>query len=353
LALGIGRRWAAAESVAVRLSPVLGTSTIYVEQVLDPLVATGQFDSAHALLAREAKLFPGSPVALMHRVTVASAERKFADAERLARELQSAPGADPGLRAYATEMLASMAERGGKLAASADYFRAEMASHEERGLPEQYLAIAAFLADQEVRYRARPAAALTVLAQALAKHPLDSLPALDRPYALLAWVYARAGRVDEAKRLMRRFDTEVPEGVRRGNPWRRAAEGAIAEAEGRKSDAVTAYRALYDEGGVCGACGLYELATAYDALGRGDSARAIYQRAVDEHYSQQMFTDRYALAPSLKRLGELYEARGDRKRAAEYYARFVELWKDADPELQPGVRELRGRLTKLAQEPGT
>jgi eukaryotic-like serine/threonine-protein kinase len=61
----------------------------------------------------------------------------------------------------------------------------------------------------------------------------------------------------------------------------------------------------------------------------------------------------YSLAPTYKRLGELYEAKGDRKRAAEYYGRFVELWKDADPELQPGVKEVRGRLARLAQEPGT
>jgi hypothetical protein len=63
--------------------------------------------------------------------------------------------------------------------------------------------------------------------------------------------------------------------------------------------------------------------------------------------------DHEELAPSYKRLGELYEARNDRKRAAQYYGRFVDLWKQADPELQPGVREVRSRLARLAQEPGT
>ena len=43
----------------------------------------------------------------------------------------------------------------------------------------------------------------------------------------------------------------------------------------------------------------------------------------------------------------------DRKDAADYYNRFVELWKNADTELQPGVKEVRGRLARLAQEPGT
>jgi hypothetical protein len=47
-----------------------------------------------------------------------------------------------------------------------------------------------------------------------------------------------------------------------------------------------------------------------------------------------------------------YEASGQRRRAAEAYGRFVELWKAADPELQPAVREVRGRLAQLAQEPG-
>jgi hypothetical protein len=47
--------------------------------------------------------------------------------------------------------------------------------------------------------------------------------------------------------------------------------------------------------------------------------------------------------------GELYEARGDRARALDYYGRFVELWKDADPALQPAVREVRARMAALAR----
>ena len=53
----------------------------------------------------------------------------------------------------------------------------------------------------------------------------------------------------------------------------------------------------------------------------------------------------------LKRLGELYEARGNREQAVEYYGRFVELWKDADPELQPLVRHVQQRMVRLAGEP--
>ena len=53
------------------------------------------------------------------------------------------------------------------------------------------------------------------------------------------------------------------------------------------------------------------------------------------------------LAGAHKRLAELYEARGEREKARSHYARFIELWKDADPELQPLVREARERLVRL------
>ncbi|MBL8980284.1 MAG: hypothetical protein JNM53_17865, partial [Gemmatimonadetes bacterium] len=47
---------------------------------------------------------------------------------------------------------------------------------------------------------------------------------------------------------------------------------------------------------------------------------------------------------------ELYEERGDKTRAIEHYTRLLDLWKDADPVLQPTVREIRGRLARLAGE---
>ncbi len=51
-----------------------------------------------------------------------------------------------------------------------------------------------------------------------------------------------------------------------------------------------------------------------------------------------------------RRLGEFYEARGDRDHAVEYYNDFVELWKDADPELQPQVTDIRNRIARLVDE---
>jgi hypothetical protein len=48
-----------------------------------------------------------------------------------------------------------------------------------------------------------------------------------------------------------------------------------------------------------------------------------------------------------KRAGELYEARNDRDNALSHYLKFVDLWKNADPELQPRVAEVRARIARL------
>jgi hypothetical protein len=48
-----------------------------------------------------------------------------------------------------------------------------------------------------------------------------------------------------------------------------------------------------------------------------------------------------ALAGTHKRLDELYEAKGEREKAASHYQQFVDLWKNADPEFQPRIAEVK------------
>ena len=78
-----------------------------------------------------------------------------------------------------------------------------------------------------------------------------------------------------------------------------------------------------------------------------DSAIASFERYLDTPQLTRSAHDATYLAHVLQRLGELYDAKGDRAKAIDYYGRVAELWRNADPELQPRVAELRRRTELL------
>ncbi len=53
------------------------------------------------------------------------------------------------------------------------------------------------------------------------------------------------------------------------------------------------------------------------------------------------------ISPRFRRLAQIEERRGNKDKAISYYRRFVELWKDCDPELRPQVDEARAHLAAL------
>jgi tetratricopeptide (TPR) repeat protein len=189
---------------------------------------------------------------------------------------------------------------------------------------------------------------------ALSRHPLPVMPAADRPYTELAAFYADAGRPDLAAQMMSEYRREVDEALRRAAPGALSAAGSIQLATGRLRDALVTFRRLRElpvpgtEGGPLEESS--RLAEAYDRLGETDSALASYERFATTPFLSFGGRRPLLLAPTYRRLGELYEQRGDRDKAAEFYGKFIELWKDADPELQPMVQEVKPRMARLAGE---
>ncbi|OLB05238.1 MAG: hypothetical protein AUH06_10445 [Gemmatimonadetes bacterium 13_2_20CM_69_27] len=348
-ALNDSHRWAEAESLALRATTIEQSPPYFVNAVVAQ-VAQGHFADVRATLDRFDHALPRSPGRLVLRARAAFAERDYEAAQQAARRLREETQNNLVFKARSSQLLGAIAETQGQLAAAERHARDFMTESEQRGVLKDYLAGATTAALVELRYRARPAEALRQVEGALQRHPLASLPPLDRPYALLAWFYAQAGRPEQARRLLSEYVANVPQGVRRGEPLRfdLAATGAIAVGEGRSQDAAAAFRGWSQEPGECLTCGLFELATVYDRAHQPDSALAIYERVVNT--PSLPYIARYAIAPTYKRLGELYEERGDRAKAREYYGRFVDLWKDADPELQPVVRDVRARMTRLVED---
>jgi eukaryotic-like serine/threonine-protein kinase len=139
--------------------------------------------------------------------------------------------------------------------------------------------------------------------------------------------------------------------LRDNYPSMRALRGEIALAEGRFDVALRetyAADSLSDgKPHFCPPCIEARLGRAFDLAGMPDSAIVMWERYVTTPNTFSWSVDADFLAGAHKRLGELYEARGEPEKALSHYLQFVELWKDADPELQPKVREVRARITRL------
>ncbi|HET9066934.1 MAG TPA: serine/threonine-protein kinase [Gemmatimonadales bacterium] len=167
--------------------------------------------------------------------------------------------------------------------------------------------------------------------------------------------YAEAGMLPEARRVMERWRREqgpADPRYRADSPY---ALGAIALAEGKFDSAATAFLAWntspHLDAGHWYNRGLVEAGMALDRARRSDSALVLYEKALSmPSISGGSYYEMAWYPEVLRRLGELYEARGDRDKAIGYYSTLSDLWKNADTEMQPQLKAVRARIAALAGE---
>jgi tetratricopeptide (TPR) repeat protein len=313
-------------------------------------VSLGWIDSAEATLRRMSELSPGHPAISERASHLAFVKGDYEGAEEQARRTSERSDVDDTVLARALRSLMRLAALRGRLA-EADRYASELDDVNSRqGLPWEIVATVAEIGVRDIEVKRPPADALANVEAALSQHQLDDMDPLDRPYVTLAMSYATANEPEPARALLAEFENEVPPELRRDlEPQRRGAHGLVALTEDRLSDAIDELRRA-DEG-PCTVCALPLLARAYDLHAQTDSAIATYERYLTTPLIFRLVVDWWALPPTYKRLGELYEQRGERQKAVEYYDRFVDLWEEADPELQPQVEDVRQRIARLIAEP--
>ncbi|HTG84156.1 MAG TPA: protein kinase [Gemmatimonadales bacterium] len=331
------------------------------------LVALGRPAEAEEVYRQVAILFPGQRAVERWGILMAASRGDYITAAVGARTFRDRNAEGPLDRADASRWLAEIALARGRLAEAGQHIRDAMAASVDAGHPADYLKDAASLGFIDIWFRRRPMHGLGIVEAALARYPLDAIPLLDRPYVTIAFIYASAGQPGLARALLTRYAREVHPTLRHiDEPRRQWTVGQVSLAEGRYADAVAEFQAYVQTPRHCLPCGQAALAEAYDRLGNSDSAIAVYERYVKTPsvfrapasglgltglYDQGLFSnDATQLAPSYKRLGELFEQRGDRAKARYYYSSFVELWKDSDAELKPEVSGVRRRLQQLGGE---
>jgi tetratricopeptide (TPR) repeat protein len=346
--LGQQRKWAESEALlAPQMKEGVG-GTLYNHMVMAQM-AQGRIHDARATLVDMERAEPSSSLLHQIRGVFFSATGNY-DSARVEGQWLIQSGAEER-RSVGAYLLAMNDVAQGKVRDGERHLNDFMSQGEKRGIPGDYLVGAAQIARLQAVFLADPTTARKTLEAALQRHPLGNLPTFDRPYPQLAIAYALAGEAAKARQLLKEYQAEVPSGLRKVTRLEPSAEGYTAMAEGKPADALNAFQSWWDDAGGCTQCALPEMGRVYDQLGQTDSALAVYERAeTNSPVLLSVFTAPWNDAQALHRLGELYEEKGNRDNAVEYYGRFVALWKDADPELQPQVREAKARMAKLAGE---
>ena len=296
--------------------------------------------------------FPGNAAPLQIHFSRVFSAGQYDSAAVYASRLQARAGDNPSTAVNVLLGQGEIAEVQGRLTAASALYHKAGELQVRLGRPEGPLTAELWAALDDVWFRNDRAGGLARVDRAIAAHPLDSIPVVQRPYLLLAEAYARGGDPARARRVLAERAARLPAdaaNLPENDP--RGVQGLIALAEHRPAEAIASLAAA-DAVAPCETCFTADLARAFDEAGQPDSAIATYQRYVNSRYPFREFSDVFFLAATWKRLGELYEARADTAQAITAYARFTALWKDADPDLQPRVAEVRHRLEGLTRPEG-
>jgi eukaryotic-like serine/threonine-protein kinase len=317
--------------------------------IVSTLYNLGRIDEARAAYDRAARRFPAHQLVARGPVQFASAD---GDYDAVLAALQAAAEnttEDPARQIGRLNALAAEATIRGRLAEAEDLAQQAGRLDERRRGASARIFAAADGIFHDVTLRNNPDRARSRLAAALARDPLDSIEPLERPYGLLAAFHVLTGTPDSTRHYLARMDEVMAAlGSTTADEDRPYFTAMLAIAEQRPRDAVRAIQDASPTG--CPICLLAPLGQAYELLEEPDSAIAAYQAFLDTPYFFRLWQDRQWRAYTIQRLADLHELRGDRATAARYHAALIELWRDADPELQPRVRYAQQALARLAGE---
>jgi DNA-binding SARP family transcriptional activator len=323
----------------------------------------GKFDEAWETLRRWEAIMPDYPTIPRRRAEFASAQGDYDSARTHLRRRRDLLRERLLAQASFNADMGRLAQVQGKSAEAEGHFLAALALYEERQQPLYYLLTAVQLAGLQVFLPGDTIRALETVAAAVEKYPLDPTDPLEYAALAIAGFYALAGEPERAREELVDWEEAVsewetvvaPDSRRRLELQRRNQWGAVALAEGRVDDALVDLRWVQEQ---CLTCGLPLLAQAHELAGRPDSAVVLYEQYLTTPNSSKTLGgfsptgsgEPFWLPVVYERLGDLYEQRGDTAKAVYYYGKFVDLWKDADPELQPRVEAARRAIDALSPD---
>lgn len=342
--------YAKAADLARRAIAEQPTASVFFNNLVHNLLHLGKGQEAAEAIALAAKNMPRNPQIPFLRVQLLAEQARTDSAALVLDSLAKARPTDVPTRRNVEVTIASLDELKGQIASATRRNAAARVLARQLGNRQATLNAMLDSVDLATWYLAGDTSGVLRVLDRVAAMPLyDSLPPIDRPTGRLADLYSRAGATRRAREMLasleRLPEMQTPDGLRDLHSLR----GTVLRAEKRYDEAIAEFKGA--EGGGCPQCVLPELALTYDLAGKPDSAIAILGRFT-EGRALPLGMKATWMALSHKRLGELYDAKGNAEQAASHYAQFVELWKGADASLQPQVQRARERLKELQRRKG-
>jgi tetratricopeptide (TPR) repeat protein len=341
----------------------LGDQPVGAMSFVATLFNEGKTHEAESVFVAARKARPKFPLAPRWAAEFAYQRGDFDTVARIADSLRTSSA--PAQQIWGASRLADLALLRGHAADYERYIKMASAAQAARHSPVPWPQDSILFAYRDVWMSATPARGLARLDAALARQPLDTSIAASSHF-LAAIAYAMGGRTDRARQVLARYEAGgALDTVKRrlDDPDRHLALGEIALTEKRWRDAIAEFRrsdstSLGLPSSVCRMCVYAQLGRAFDRAGLADSAIVFYELYQNTTYFMRGDAtrtgdgrgDAYWSAVIARRLGALYEAKGNRVKAADNYSRFIGLWSTADAEFQPLVAEARASIGRLKVE---
>jgi tetratricopeptide (TPR) repeat protein len=192
----------------------------------------------------------------------------------------------------------------------------------------------------------RAADARAALTRGMARVPMSSIPVSQRPWVQIARIAAMVRDPALARQAKDGWERDQASSAQDAEGRRAMFESQIAMAEGRYAAAIEPMRTADKRFEVNPYFAVNFIGQAFDLSNQPDSAIVYFEQYLGRP-EPTLFEAGFWLAGTHKRLGELYDAKGNKAKAIEHFEKFVDLWKNADPELQPKVREVQDKLKRL------
>ena len=341
------RRYPEAEALLDRMlvsSPQIG---VLYANLLEVLGAQGKGAKGDSIMAQWARVQPGSGNRLSEGFRFSFSKGDYAAAFAYADS--AVLRGNPLVQMRGHHQRANVYRIHGQLARADREELAEAELNRQAGRLAQAVLPVVEVAQSDILFRGRVAAGVRTLDSALAGFPMSDVTPVDRPYLVLSNAYVRAGEFGKAERLLAEYDRTVPVENKRSDFESIYARALLASGKGRPAEAIAGFREFREKNGG-ELTSLFEIGDAFEKLGQKDSALASYT-AFATRPDIGPAGRQYFLPQAYRRLGELYEGKGDKDRALDFYGKFTALWKDADPDLLPQVRDVKQRMAALAGEP--